>query len=53
MKLNVHEVKSVKLEEKQSFGSFVTRTLTILDEKGNSYEITLFASESDFLNIEI
>lgn len=44
---SVHNVKSVRVSEVREHPSFVTRTIYIEDDKGETHEVTLFCKHVD------
>ena len=44
---SVHNVKSVRISEVREHDTFVTRTIHILDDKGETHEVTLFSKHVD------
>ena len=54
MNVSIHNIKEIKLNASKDLGetySF-TRKLTIIDEKGNDFEINLFADNFNNLTIK-
>tara|TARA_Y100000361_G_C10974870_1_gene245912 strand:- start:304 stop:477 length:174 start_codon:yes stop_codon:yes gene_type:complete len=54
MNMSIHNVKEIKLNASKDLGqtsSFI-RKLTIIDEKGNDFEINLFADNFNNLTIK-
>jgi hypothetical protein len=44
---SVHNVKSVRISEVREHDTFVTRTIYITDDKGDTHEVTLFSKHVD------
>ena len=44
---SVHNVKSVRVSEVREHDTFVTRTIHIEDDKGETHEVTLFSKHVD------
>ena len=44
---SVHNVKSVRISEIREHDTFVTRTIHIEDDKGETHEVTLFSKHVD------
>lgn len=54
MNVRIHDVKTVTEEFCDFSGGFTTRTINIVDKKGNHYSITLFGVvESDVTSSDI
>jgi hypothetical protein len=54
MNMNIHNVKEIKVNASKDLGqksSFI-RKLTIIDDKGNDFEINLFADNFNNLTIK-
>lgn len=54
--ITIHQVMSMKLTKPNSLesqtGLFWRRKLTVIDEKGNKFEINLFADTEELLEIK-
>lgn len=44
---SVHNVKSIRISDICEHDSFVTRTILIEDDKGETHEVTLFSNHVD------
>ena len=44
---SVHNVKTVRISEIREHDTFVTRTIHIEDDKGETHEVTLFSKHVD------
>jgi hypothetical protein len=44
---SVHNVKSIRISDIREHDSFVTRTIHIEDDKGETHEVTLFSNHVD------
>lgn len=53
MRMSIHDVVSVEIEETANLKTCFTRTLIIRDADGRKYEVTLFAKEEEALKVKI
>ena len=53
MRISIHDVAEIKLEDVVHLPSCKTRTITIRDVEGNKYEITLFAEDAEKLALGV
>lgn len=44
---SIHNVKTIRVTEVREHDTFITRTIVVEDDNGNSHEMTLFSKHVD------
>lgn len=44
---SIHNVKTIRVTEVREHDTFITRTIVVEDDNGNSHEVTLFSKHVD------